>query len=646
MAKKADSKAKEAILTLMRERFERANTYDNKNYDEMEDDVKFSFGGRYQWDRATYEQRLNDNRPALTINRLKAPIRQVANEIRLNKPSIKANPVDDKGDKKIAEIYDGMIRGIERTSQAQVAYQTAAEGAIRAGFGVFEIRNEYEDEETFEQDIKIERILNQFAVHFDPSAKKITKEDAMYCFVEDVVTEEEYKRRWPDAELVDFEGSSQTYWVIDENIRIARYYVKEMVKKNIAITEEGEVWEVTQEQIDSGVLEGVNIKKTRTAKVPKVKCYVVSGADILEGPFDIPSKFIPVVPVYGEETWVEGQNKPTGIVRDAKDPQKLYNYWRTTAAETIALQPKVPYLVTPGMIKALKPMWDNANHSNKPYLMYNPDQGQKPFKEPPPSPPAAMWQESAIASDDIKFTTGIFDSGLGNVGPEQSGRAILARQQKSEISNFIYTDNLAIAIQYAGRILVDMIPKVYDTQRIVRVIGIDDAEDLVPINQKLPTGEIINDLTAGKYDVTVNVGPSYQTKRAEAADSMMSFASAVPGVAANIADLIAKNMDWPGAEAIEERIKKTMPSHLIEESDDEKTPAQQQAQEIQAQQFQKDQEAKQSIIDLNTAKANSQRAGAVLDFAKAKETLSGIDQQELENLFRVLQATGGNTGQQ
>jgi len=630
----------ELFLKTMRDKFALSHERGNNNRLEMYDDVKFSYGGRFQWDDKTYRDRLKDDRPALTINRVKTPIRQVSNAIRQNKPAIKVSPVDNGADKATAKIFNGLIRNIENTSMAQVAYQNAADGAIRCGFGVIEVRNQYNGDETFDQELSIKRVLNQFSVYFDPSAKEITREDAEYAFLTEQMTEDSFKAKYPKAQVTSFEGGDNTYdlWYGDE-IRVARYYVKEPITKTLVQYDDGTVSYLTDEQIEVGITDGMGVKKKRQVKTHKVMCYIVSGDEVLKRPFEVPSKYIPLVPVLGEETILEGEVKLSGIVRDAKDPQRLYNYWRTTAAETIALQPRVPWLVTGKMIEGTANQWAVANKANLPYLIYKFDeQAGKPSREPPPAPPASMWQESAIASDDIKFTTGLFDSGLGNTGPEQSGKAILARQQKSDLGNALYADNLSIAIRHVGKILIDAIPRVYDTARTVRILNPDDSEEMAEINQVLDDGTKLNDLSKGRYDVTVSTGPSYQTRRQEAVETTLQFMQALPNQADSIADLVAKNLDTPEADEIARRIRKTLPPELIEGDldDEEQEQAKEQA-EASKPQIEYEEQVRQAQLD-------SIRTKTELDSAKAQETLAGIDEAERENLLKFLQATGGNTG--
>jgi len=280
--------------------------------------------------------------------------------------------------------------------------------------------------------------------------------------------------------------------------------------------------------------------------------------------------------VVGEEVHVGDRTVRHGIVRYAKDPQRLYNYWRTAAAESVALSPRAPWLVTPRQIEGQKKQWESANRGNPPYLLYSPDPSAPPPQRIEPAyPPVALFQEAGIAADDMKAVTGIYDAGLGAQGNETSGRAILMRQREGDTGTYVYVDNLSRAIRHAGRILVDLIPRIYDTERTLRILGEDGGEGFTVINRVVPGPDgpvTLNDLGAGKYDVEVSAGPGFSTRRLEAAESMMAFVQAVPQAGAVIADLIARNMDWPGAEAIAERLRRLLPPGLDAETPEPSAP--------------------------------------------------------------------------
>jgi hypothetical protein len=314
-------------------------------------------------------------------------------------------------------------------------------------------------------------------------------------------------------------------------------------------------------------VQGITIANTRQTMTMKVTQHIMNGCEIIETK-EWAGKYIPIVPVYGDEVIIDGKRYLKSLIRDAKDAQRMFNYWRTTSTELVALAPKAPWVGPVGAF-ATDPNWATANTENHQYLEFDPVEGGPPARQGFTGPPAGALQEALNASDDMKSIVGMYDASLGAKSNETSGRAILARQREGDVSTFNFTDNLSRAIRHAGRILADLIPKVYSTERIIRIIGEDGSTQNVPINQQtqpLPEhaqkmGEQaegivhIYDLTSGKYDVTCETGPSYTTRREEAAAQMMEFMHAVPNAGAVIGDLLVKNLDWPGADEIADRLK-------------------------------------------------------------------------------------------
>lgn len=634
------------ILSLARERFDRAWEFDQVNREDALDDLHFRAGE--QWPEEEKRKRREEGRPTLTINRMPQFVKQVTGDIRQNRPSVKVRPVDSGSDPDVAKVFSGIIRHIEQASDAQSAYVTAADSSATCGIGHFRILTEYASDKGFEQRIRIKRIRNPFAVYWDPDAEELTREDAKYCFVSERISMEEFKARYPDASTADFEGSQETedwltQWWDGETVRIAEYWVKKPEKKTIALLGDGQVVDFQ---------DGMPVSRTRVVETFKVCCYKLNGVEVLEDVQEFAVGYIPIIPVVGEEVHIGDRIVRHGIVRFAKDPQRMYNYWRTTGVESIALAPKAPWLLTPQMIEGHKGMWEMANKGNPPYLLYNadPQSNRVPQRQQPPTPPAAMWQEAAVAADDMKATTGIYDASLGAQGNETSGRAIMARQQEGDTGSYVYMDNLARAIRYAGKILVAMIPKIYDTQRVVRLLGEDDTEDFVELNVPVQDeagnvtyATVLTDkqgreiykptLDAGEYDVEIVTGPSYATKRIEAADSLLSFAQAVPQAGAVIGDLIARNMDWPGAEQMAERLKKLLPPGIAD--DDEKlSPEEMQARQAAQQQAQM---AQQVALAKAQADIENARASAARDMSSAQKTQAETEGAMLANAQKALE---------
>lgn len=570
MTDETDQTDNRDLLRLARARFDRAMDAERENREQELDDLKFRAGE--QWEDAAAHERREANRPCLTINRMGQYVRQVTGDIRLNKPAIKVRPVDDRADPAVAEILTGLIRHIEAASDAQAAYSTAAEASATCGEGHFRIVTDYADDDAFDQDIRIRRITNPFSVFWDPAATELTKEDAGWCFVMDEMGVEEFKAAYPDANTSGWDSAELTddlrSWMTGETVRVAEYWLKEPVTRTLWLLPDGSVVAPEEMSDEARATVAPLVQRERKAQSHRVVQYILTGDQVLSGPHEWPGRHIPIVTVLGEEIHVANRTVRHGIVRWAKDPQRLLNYLRSASLEMIGLAPKAPWLVTKDQIKGHEARWQVANYENLPYLLYNVDQKSPapvPQRVDPPPIQGALLQEAALASDDMKAVTGIYDAALGARSNETSGRAIMARQREGDVGTFVYVDNLSRAIGYAGRILVDLIPRIFDTQRMVRILGEDGAEELMQVNVTLPDGSVLNDLTRGKYDVVVQTGPSYSTKRQEAADSILQFVQAVPQAGGVIGDLLAKNMDWPGAEKIAERLKKLLPPGLDEE---------------------------------------------------------------------------------
>jgi hypothetical protein len=584
--KKSTDKAD--LLAQGRTAFERCQDAESDNRQTALDDIRFSRLGE-QWPRDIEQQRRNEQRPCLTINKMPAFIRQVVNDSRQNKPSIKVHPVDSNADPKTAEVINGLIRNIEYTSNADVAYDTAIEASVSGGFGYWRVGMDYAYDDSFEMDLSIERVANQFSVYGDPDSMCADSSDWNVAFVVEPMRKAEFKAKYGDKKNADggdvdcdFESDAWAnagIWVEDETVMVAEWWKREPVEKEIVKLSNGHTYAAEdlakdmdiQAMIDAGVLEVVGTRKTRSHKVTQI---IMSGADVLEKN-DWPGCYIPIIPVYGDEIVVEGKRYFQSLIHSAKDAQRMFNYWRTTSTELVALAPRVPYLGRVGTFNTDADRWATANTQSHAYLEFD---GEAPIRQPLDVGPAAgALQEALNASDDMKAIIGIYDASLGARSNETSGRAIMARQREGDVATFHFIDNLARAIRHTGRILIDLIPKVYSAERVIRVLGEDGSPKSVKINSGQPQpvmgsdgkpqedeqGKVMmamHDLTLGKYDLTVTTGPSFTTRREEAAMQMTEFVRAFPAAAPVIGDILAMNLDWPGADEIAERLKSINPA--------------------------------------------------------------------------------------
>lgn len=532
-----------------------------ENREAMKDDQRFLAGD--QWPTDIRESRENAKRPIQTINRLPAFIDQVVGDARQNKPTIKVHPAED-GDNDLADIYNGLIRSIETESNADYAYDTAIEHTAGHGFGAWRIDSEYVSEDSFDQNLVIRRIVDPLNVLFDPAAIQPDYSDAEYVFVLDVMPRKTFEAKWPKANVTAFEsGTMAQGWVKGDSIQVAEYWYKKYTPTTIYLLHDGTVTE------DKASAEAMGVVAQREVKKVKVCMHILSGSEILESKDDYDGVYLPIVGVQGKESLVDGKRTLRGITRFAKDPQRMYNYWRTLDTEAKALTPRSPVLVTLEQLTGNEKDWIKALQGNIPYLPYNavPD-APIPSRLNAGMADASFERGALLAVDEMKSTTGIHSASLGETSNETSGRAILARQREGDTSTFAYIDNLSRSIRYSGRVLLDLIPKRYNSARVIQIMGEDGSRKMMKINQpgRNPDGTPVvhNDLTAGRYDLVVNVGPSYATKRIESAESMISFVQAVPSAAGLISDLIAKNMDWPGAEAIAKRLHAMLPPQVMQ----------------------------------------------------------------------------------
>lgn len=596
------------IVQEAQERLEAAWVQDRENREDAFMDLKFLAGD--QWPDEIRQQREAQNRPCLTINRLPQFVNQVANTVRVNPPAIKAIPAGGEATAELAEIYSGLMRQIQYRSNATNVFANAVYYAVACGIGHFRIVTDFADENGFDQEIQIKRIQHPLSVFWAPGSVEPDRSDADYCLVSEMIGRKEFQKRFPDAAMTDFAAPSDLnaesglFWANRDAVRVCEYWVKRPAVRTIARLATGETLDITDIDVsatpavipanagihdeagavplsdmgprprgDGGRRLSDQIVATRKVRSHKVEHYLLSGEEVLEGPNQWAGRYIPIFPVIGAETALETKVIRGGLIRFSRDSQQLYNFWRSAAAESIALAPRAPFLATPAMIAKFKGQWDTQNTISRPYLLYEPDPdapGGRPMREPPPDIPAALVNESGMAADEMKATTGIYDAALGARSNEISGVAIRARESQGGISALHYQDNLMATLNHLGRVLIDLIPKIYDSERTVRILQEDDTHQPVRINVPVVGANgkplLINDLNQGTYDVRVKIGPSYATRRAEAADAMLQFIQAVPQAAGVAGDLVARNMDWPGADEIADRLKRMLPPQVTGEA--------------------------------------------------------------------------------
>lgn len=565
-----------AILDEARKRYRMCQDADSDNRINALDDLNFLTGGEAQWDARAVAARKADGRPIITVNTLPTYLHQVTNDQRQNTPSIKVHPVGDGADVETAKVRQGMIRHIEYDSNADIAYDTAVNSSAAIGFGYWRLITDWESPTSFNQKIMYQRIRNALSVKTDPLAVQADGSDMQFCFIECVYPRDEFKREWPETNASDpsfFNDGSNQYvgWLSDTTVLVCEYYRIEKTEATVVLLSNGE------SGFEDDLIEmppGVTVTQKRDGERSKVMLYKITGADILEKT-EIKCRWIPVFPVYGDEVDIEGKVIRSGIVRNAKGPAQSYNVFITGATEEIALRTKNPWIGAEGQFATNEDQWAQANNRAFPYLEYDPvtvdgKLAPPPQRQPMADVPAGMLAMAMHSRDNVKATTGLFDSSLGARGTATSGIQEREQQQQGDMANFHYMDGLLRSIRHCGRCIDCMIPNYYDAARVVKIMRDDNTMEHAQINQ--PQNEVdeegnaiqsvLNDMTCGEYDVTVEAGPAYSTMREESADAMGEAMNKNPALWGVFGDLYVKSRDWPNAQEIAERVAKTIPPQI------------------------------------------------------------------------------------
>ena len=655
----ADDIVKEAL-----EAFEAAQESEGDNRDNAREDIEFARLSR-QWPTEIENQRKLESRPCLTQNQLQPTIRQVVNDARQNRPATNIIPVDGGADKETAEVITGMIRNIEASSNTDVAYDTAVEAAVSGGFGYWKIDIDYAvdafDEDgirnaggsAFDKSLFIRPVPNQFSIYGDPYSQGADSSDWNQAHEIETLTKKQFRAKYKGATETDFSGVEWSNvgapWRDGETIQVAAFWKRERtVKKAYAVETEDDVLVLLEDEylankalFDST---GAQVIGTRDIYTHKVMQHVVNGVEVLETT-EWPGKYIPVIPVYGDEVNLEGERHLRSLIRDAKDAQLMLNYWITTATEQVALAPKAPYIAEEGALvnEAAWSTADKVSHS----VLFHKKGSQAPMRQPPVPFEAGIMQMALNAADGIKAITGIYDASLGARSNETSGKAIMARQREGDVATFHFIDNLTRGIRHSGKVMLDLFPKVYTSARIERILGEDGSTDEKQINQQYEDADgmmRIHDVRTGRYDVVIRAGPGFTTRREEAATQMMELSRSMPDLAQFMFDLLAKNLDWPGADEIAKRAEKIMRKmhpEMFEEQQQLPPEVQQQLQQMgqaievlkgELEKAQSDKDTDMRKIAIDEYKAETERISATSQ-AMGPEQIQAIVMQTLQDVL-------------
>lgn len=623
--------------------FQEDEAFDRDNRLASLEDLRFYISD--QWPEDVKAKRLRARKPVHTFNILVKFINQVIGNRRQNETAIRVSP-DKGGSKAIAKLRQGLLRSMEKKSRADRAYNTALETASICGIGNFMLATQYVDDDVFEQEMVIKALPDALSVVWDRKIIEPTGADADHVFVIDSMSHDDFKAAYPDAlpedfAVADFEEAFTNKWITEDDIRVAQFWRIVKEPATLALMANGDVKDITDAVKEAGSFEELLQIRPDMAQAfyrsqttgefvvrdthrTFAEQFIIGGNQILEDPVRLPIKRVPVFRVPGYEVRIGDEKHRFGIIRIAKDAQRMFNLRLSTITERMSMAPKAKWVAPKEAVENYEKQWRNAHLSDDPLLVYDGTAGQPPTLVPPVQMEPGLLQMAQVDSELIKDMLNMHEAALGQESNEVSGRAILARQQVSELGTAVYLDNLNMAIAECGQVANDLIDVLYDTGRMITIVGDDDEEVVAAING-LDGGP---NITEGKYSVTIDTGPSYATKRMQAQEAMLAFINTIPDSAAVVADLIAENMDWPGADHIAKRLRKANPAIADEEDGEEKTPEQLAAEQQAAQMAQEAQElqlaAARAEVRAKEAQAMREEAQAEEALARAEKTLSEI----------------------
>jgi hypothetical protein len=619
MARKK-SPERDEVIKEARDRYERAKEVWGPIYKQCREDMRFSDPtDPQQWpDQAKREREQAEGgpRPCLTFDQTNQHVRQIINTARRNKPALNFLPVDDKSDPKLAEVLKGLARHTEYKSRAEVAYITALEQAARGGIGWFRIvvKDEEGSEVAGQKCVEYRRVPEFESVLVDPLFTEPDGSDMAWGFVETTLSRDQFAKDYPGARAVDFDDKG---WFTKDTVRICEYY-----------------------------------RVVETAEGKAVEHFKISGEEVLKKKDEeektiFPSEYVPLFPVLGNESWDEGKRKLSGCIRLARDAQVTYNFERNAEYEAVAVGPKAPWTGPIEAIEGHEDKWKRANRANIAYLPYNSlDENGNPIPYKPerinPAGVAVGWTNlSERSKQDIQAALGGFDSGVGDNPNNQSGRAVMALQDRQDVGTFHYIDNLALSVSHSGRVLTQIWPVIYDQAQVLRIIGEDDNPEFVQVNPEQSVGYAEQNLNGkkvvsinpgvGRYDVRATVGPAFQTRQVEAAAELGEMVNGNPQLMAILGDVWVKMRNFPEAEKIARRLKAMLPPQ-IQQAEAEEQPA------IPPQVMQVLQQAQEEIQGLQQALQEAQSGMAVEQMKQSFQMQIEADREATKRYVAELNA--------
>ncbi len=660
------SAADQKVLDEAQARFDQVQTWEKSARNNFRADQRMDAAdsvNNYAWPDELYRPRIDAEKCCLTVNKVHQHVLNVVNDTRQNRPSIDYKPMANGATFKAAEVLNGLAKHIEAASSAEDAYDCATTHQTVGGIGYFRLCTEYADPKSFDLDIRIRRVTNPLSIYLDMDAKELDASDMMYAFAFVDWSKAQFDKKYPKykdqvagspplgSEREDYRDQAT------EQVRVCEYFRRVEQTDTLHRLDDGS--DVMASDLPDDFDED-SIVKSRKVSSYKVEWYLLAGSDTIVDRNIWPGTLIPICRVLGEERVIDGKLDRIGLVRSMLDSARIYNVMNSAAVEAVGMQTSVPWLVTPEAVEGNETFWEAANRKKYAYLPWNSwdDAGAREVPKPeridPPTYPQAYQQGIAQAGQDMMAASGQFEASFGQESNERSGKAINARVKNSNNATFHFVNNLAVAVRYAGRIILELIPIIYDSPgRILKVLGEDGTQSTVAIDPTMPTAHrdvngaddesftaqqvaVVLNPSIGDYSVIATAGPGYATQRAEAFNAISQILMQNESLSAVVGDLLFRSADFPLADEIAERLKNMVPPQALGQGP---SPDLQQAQMHLAQQHQVLQAQAQEIAQLKS-KAMSTEIQKELDDFKAQterlKVIGGIDRDALMPVIREL----------
>lgn len=609
----AERSGTDPVIQEAKDRFKRCQDWESVARKRFVADRKFANAdpdNGWQWEDTILSSRNGDNRPCLTINKTRQHNLQIINDAKKNKPEIRIRPVGEGASYKSAQIFQSVARHIEYISNAQTIYDRAVTFAVEGGIGYWRVVTDYADSDSLDQEVFLRAIKDPLSVYLDPDILEADGSDARFAFVFDDVPRDKFAAKWPQYKdcLPTQTLNNGDDWVDEDHVRVAEYYRRLQKKDKLVswVDEQGQRQQSKASKLGKEVIAALEADETadfraRDITEDVIEWKLIAGDKVVDKNI-WPGRYIPIVRVLGEETVIEGKLDRKGHTRSMKDPQRQYNYWSSAAAEFVALQGKSPFVAPARAIEGLENYWETANTENHSVLPYNDvsDDGTAiapPQRANPPVMAPAYISGMQVARQELMEVSGQYESEMGAPGNERSGVAIEARQRQGDTATYHFIDNLAVAIRFTAKILIDLIPRIYDTARIIHLLSSDGSAnpESEPVsvdpqakqayteekNEQTQVVTRIFNPNVGRYDVQADIGPDFATRRQETFNALMQLVQEDSALLPLVGDILFRAADFAMADEVAERLRHMVPPQALGGPSPEQQQMQQQLEQTQ-----------------------------------------------------------------